>query len=144
MNSATLPADDGHGNEKPAEIRWEAQMEHGNKKQNAIKDEKMIAEQEVLKIQDFVNKMGGVERAKLALDELCVCENRHEPFFVLCMPKPHRETGEALAFSAPGICYRNRSKASNGVRTEPRFVLGSVQFAEPGVEFRLLAGIKVF
>ena len=44
-------------------------MQQG-KKQNSIKDEKVIAEQDVLKIQDFVQKMGGVEQAKLALDEL--------------------------------------------------------------------------
>ncbi len=45
-------------------------MQRGNEKQNATKHEKVIAEQDVLKIQDFVKKMGGVERAKLALDEL--------------------------------------------------------------------------
>ncbi len=45
-------------------------MEQGKSKQNAIRGKKGIAEQEVLKIQDFVQKMGGVERAKLALDEL--------------------------------------------------------------------------
>ena len=41
-------------------------------KQDNQKTEKVVkvAEQEVLKIQDFVKKLGGIERAKLAVEEL--------------------------------------------------------------------------
>ena len=38
--------------------------------QKAVKDAKVVAEPDVLKIQDFVKKLGGVERAKLAVEEL--------------------------------------------------------------------------
>jgi hypothetical protein len=38
-------------------------------KQKPVKDGK-VAEQEVLKIQEFVQKLGGIERAKLAVEEL--------------------------------------------------------------------------
>ena len=38
-------------------------------KQTTVKDVK-VAEQDVLKIQDFVKKLGGIERAKLAVEEL--------------------------------------------------------------------------
>ena len=34
-----------------------------------VKDAK-VAEQDVLKIQEFVQKLGGIERAKLAVEEL--------------------------------------------------------------------------
>ena len=37
--------------------------------QKTAKDVK-VAEQDVLKIQDFVKKLGGIERAKLAVEEL--------------------------------------------------------------------------
>lgn len=39
-------------------------------KQKAVKDAEAPAEQDVLKIQEFVKKLGGVERAKLAVEEL--------------------------------------------------------------------------
>ena len=42
-------------------------MKQDNEK--TAKDVK-VAEQEVLKIQEFVKKLGGIERAKLAVDEL--------------------------------------------------------------------------
>ena len=38
--------------------------------QNTIKDEKVIGEKDILKIQDFVKKMGSLEKAKLAVEEL--------------------------------------------------------------------------
>lgn len=38
-------------------------------KQKPVKDGK-VAEQQVLKIQEFVKKLGGIERAKLAVEEL--------------------------------------------------------------------------
>ena len=37
--------------------------------QKTVKNEK-LAEQDVLKIQEFVQKLGGIERAKLAVEEL--------------------------------------------------------------------------
>jgi hypothetical protein len=37
--------------------------------QKPVKDGK-IAQQDVLKIQEFVQKLGGIERAKLAVEEL--------------------------------------------------------------------------
>jgi hypothetical protein len=45
----------------------ENQMKQDNQK--TVKDVK-VAEQEVLKIQEFVQKLGGIERAKLAVEEL--------------------------------------------------------------------------
>ncbi len=39
-------------------------------KQKPVKEVKVPTEQEVLKIQEFVQKLGGVERAKLAVEEL--------------------------------------------------------------------------
>ena len=46
-------------------------MERRKTEQNTNKDENVAAGgQEVLKIQDFVKKLGGIERAKRTLDEL--------------------------------------------------------------------------
>ena len=45
-------------------------MERGKSEQSIVKDEKVMEEKEVLKLEEFVKKLGGVERAKLALDEL--------------------------------------------------------------------------
>lgn len=39
-------------------------------KQQSVQDTKVATEQETLKIQEFVNKLGGVERAKRAVEEL--------------------------------------------------------------------------
>jgi hypothetical protein len=39
-------------------------------KQKSVQATKVSNEQETLKIQEFVNKLGGVERAKLAVEEL--------------------------------------------------------------------------
>lgn len=38
--------------------------------QNTLKKEKAVAEGEILKIQEFIKKLGGIEQAKLALEEL--------------------------------------------------------------------------
>lgn len=38
--------------------------------QTTVTGEKVVTEQDVLKIQAFVKKVGGVDKAKLALDEL--------------------------------------------------------------------------
>jgi hypothetical protein len=38
--------------------------------QQSVRDEKVVTEQDVLKVQEFVKKLGGVDKAKLALDEL--------------------------------------------------------------------------
>ena len=45
-------------------------MDRANTGQKTAKDGKLRTEQEVLKLQEFVKKLGGVERAKRALDEL--------------------------------------------------------------------------
>ena len=45
-------------------------MDRANTDQTTGKDGKMATEQEVLKLQEFVKKLRGVERAKRALDEL--------------------------------------------------------------------------
>jgi hypothetical protein len=45
-------------------------MDRTNTDQKTARDGKLTTEQEALKLQEFVKKLGGVERAKLALDEL--------------------------------------------------------------------------
>ena len=45
-------------------------MDQAKTAQKTTKDGKLTTEQEVLKLEEFVKKLGGVERAKLALDEL--------------------------------------------------------------------------
>ena len=46
----------------------------GAEQENTIKEEKVIGEKEILKIQDFVKKMGSLERAKIAVEELARLE----------------------------------------------------------------------